>query len=60
MDEVIANTEKACGILKELVNTQQCYRLHFEFDMESGCVPKVRYTVNRFCYVEEKDGRNNT
>ena len=59
IEKVIRNTDEACKILKELVNTPQCYDVHFEFDLSVDSVPQVMYTVKRFVYVEEKDGRDN-
>ena len=36
IEKVIQNTDEACKILKELVQTPQCYDLHFEFDIKAG------------------------
>ena len=60
MDKIIRNADEACNILRELVQTPQCYGLHFEFDMSVDEAPHVKYTVRRFAYTTEaEDGRDN-
>ena len=60
MGKIVKNADEAARILKELVETPQATRVHFEFDfMAGGGVPRVSYSVDRFAYTMTEDDTEN-
>lgn len=49
----IDNAWAGAKVLHELLNTPHVRSLHFELDVAADEIPTVKYSIERFAYIDE-------